>query len=35
MIKETRILMGMPITIQIDDTKASKKDLEFFFDYFS
>ncbi len=35
MVKETRILMGMPITIQIDDESANSSILEKVFNYFS
>jgi thiamine biosynthesis lipoprotein len=34
MIKETRILMGMPITIAIADTTATQTDSDTIFDYF-
>jgi thiamine biosynthesis lipoprotein len=34
-MKETRILMGMPITIEILDENATKKDIEDIYEYFA
>ena len=34
MLKETRILMGMPVTVAIADAAATQDDLEKIFDYF-
>lgn len=34
MVKETRLLMGMPITVQVEDADATADDLERVFDYF-
>ncbi len=34
MLKETRLLMGMPITLQVDDADATQDDLDHVFAYF-
>lgn len=34
MVKQTRIIMGMPITVELVDRSASKADLKKIFDYF-
>src|SRR5689334_22318388 len=34
-MKEIRLIMGMPITVEIVDAAASKKDLDAVFDYFT
>ena len=34
MLKETRLLMGMPITVQIQDDDATQQRLNDVFDYF-
>lgn len=34
MVKETRLLMGMPITVQVDDEGATQGDVDAVFDYF-
>ncbi len=34
MIKQTRILMGMPITVEISDASVSEKDIDLVYDYF-
>ncbi len=35
MIKQTKILMGMPITVEVVDVQATQKDLDEVFSYFS
>ena len=34
-MKDTRIIMGMPITVEIVDTKATEKTIDMIFDYFT
>lgn len=33
-MKQTKLIMGMPITVEISDTQVSQKDLDEVFDYF-